>query len=123
MRRNIPALLSFAIARATVLLSTPIISAISCVPTNGFARIDSRIFCGVFCGVDGRPLALEFLLYAANEYLLHTVAIKLSTRDSVRISAVKTFGRKSPQLLRSKILTLEKRLLHHSVRLSLSFEI
>ncbi len=50
-RRNIPSLFSFAIARATVLLSTPIISAISCVPTDGFARMAARIFCGVFCGV------------------------------------------------------------------------
>ena len=51
IRRKTPSRLSFAIARATVLLSTPITSAISCVPTNAFARIDSRIFCGVFCGV------------------------------------------------------------------------
>ena len=50
-RRNIPSLFSFAIARATVLLSTPIISAISSVPTDGFARMAARIFCGVFCGV------------------------------------------------------------------------
>ena len=50
-RRNIPSLFSFAIARATVLLSTPIISAISCVPTDGFARMAARIFCGVFCSV------------------------------------------------------------------------